>query len=901
MHAHAHTHTHTHTHTHARIHAHHHTHNPYHSYSTLHHDRSSKTEGSFGSDVKLLRLKNPLYSGCVFSLVCGPHQQKHINTHKHIINKQGLDFDKQMAALRPRLTHKPNLPPKPKPHTPNTSTTHTTAATRGDAQDIHTSSLTTTEDFQQTGHTHSSREKEERQKREWRTELQMDAGRSEPDGSETDEGVKAELSVKSSMMPPHHLDEKHCHCICHLSRPGMKLMWVPMEDTVDRTYAGENRKNGPLQGEDKSPGAEDTGQRRRTSVVVEHPAVKSPTMPQCYSCRSFRLHHSPQEEVASEGIYESMEVFFSTPPAEEPVYLQLQPSDHASPTTPTKPVPPPRPLSTLQARQKERRRTQPVLAYVISPRGGRPPIRSHSSCERGSEVPPLRKTKTEDQKQDGKTEIKEDSERGDQEHVICDKAGGSDHGAEELMQHVSPLPHRRCVSECVIRGEVKLWQHLGAVKQSGVLHTLTYRERQRQECMFEVVTSEASYLRSLNVLRDHFLGSRELDDTLVIHDKKSLFSNILQVHEASQRFLQDLLARVDECVLISDVCDIIYHHAHTHFSVYIEYVRNQVYQEKTYSKLMQCNRVFHTVMRRLEQSPLCNRLPFTSFMLLPFQRITRIKILIESILKNTVEGSEEETTACRALTTVNEMIKEANTQVGQMKQMEELIHIATMLEFDKLKAIPLVSRTRCLEKQGELQELVKGGSMFSFRFRFNPIYIFLFNDIVILTRRSSVNADRFLVLDHAHRSLVQVQPIEGGTQIDHTFCLIMLENHQGKMCERVLKANKESDLHRWMAAFPSVSMTKEEKVYDDWDCPQVQCIQQYVAKQADELSLEPSDIINIIRKTNEGWWEGIRLSDQTSGWFPHDVVIEVTNEHQRRRNLREQYRIAKAANHSTAT
>lgn len=132
--------------------------------------------------------------------------------------------------------------------------------------------------------------------------------------------------------------------------------------------------------------------------------------------------------------------------------------------------------------------------------------------------------------------------------------------------------------------------------------------------MFEVVTSEASYLRSLNVLRDHFLGSRELDDTLVIHDKKALFSNILQVHEVTQRsvplttttiiiiiiimslinhyytqthrFLQDLLARVDTSLLISDVCDIIYHHAHTHFFVYVEYVRNQMYQEKTYSKLM---------------------------------------------------------------------------------------------------------------------------------------------------------------------------------------------------------------------------------------------------------------------------------------------------------------------------
>ncbi len=36
------------------------------------------------------------------------------------------------------------------------------------------------------------------------------------------------------------------------------------------------------------------------------------------------------------------------------------------------------------------------------------------------------------------------------------------------------------------------------------------------------------------------------------------------------------------------------------------------------------------------------------------------------------------------------------------------------------------------------------------------------------------------------------------------------------------------------------------------DCPQVQCVEQYVAIQADELNLERTEIINVVRKTNEG-------------------------------------------------
>lgn len=44
-----------------------------------------------------------------------------------------------------------------------------------------------------------------------------------------------------------------------------------------------------------------------------------------------------------------------------------------------------------------------------------------------------------------------------------------------------------------------------------------------------------------------------------------------------------------------------------------------------------------------------------------------------------------------------------------------------------------------------------------------------------------------------------------------------------------------------------------------------------------------------------GWYEGIRLSDGQKGWFPGANVLEITNEHVRRRNLRERYRVMQAA------
>lgn len=54
----------------------------------------------------------------------------------------------------------------------------------------------------------------------------------------------------------------------------------------------------------------------------------------------------------------------------------------------------------------------------------------------------------------------------------------------------------------------------------------------------------------------------------------------------SHSFLLDLEKRVEENIVISDVCDIVYQHTINHFSVYVTYVSNQTYQERTYKQVL---------------------------------------------------------------------------------------------------------------------------------------------------------------------------------------------------------------------------------------------------------------------------------------------------------------------------
>ena len=62
-----------------------------------------------------------------------------------------------------------------------------------------------------------------------------------------------------------------------------------------------------------------------------------------------------------------------------------------------------------------------------------------------------------------------------------------------------------------------------------------------------------------------------------------------------------------------------------------------------------------------------------------------------------------------------------------------------------------------------------------------------------------------------------------------------------------------SERTRWVEAVTPVQQTSEnERIYETWDCPQVQAVHHYVAQQPDELTLEESDVINVHRKMSDG-------------------------------------------------
>ncbi|XP_032971883.1 rho guanine nucleotide exchange factor 19 isoform X2 [Rhinolophus ferrumequinum] len=424
-----------------------------------------------------------------------------------------------------------------------------------------------------------------------------------------------------------------------------------------------------------------------------------------------------------------------------------------------------------------------------------------------------------------------------------DEAEGAEEGPGPPRANLSPSSSFRAQRSA--RGSTfSLWQDIPDVRGSGVLATLSLRDCKLQEAKFELITSEASYIHSLSVAVGHFLGSVELSECLGTQDKQWLFSKLPEVKSTSESLE---------------------------------------------------NPKFPSILARLEESPVCQRLPLTSFLILPFQRITRLKMLVENILKRTAQGSEDEAMATKAFNALKELVQECNASVQSMKRTEELIHLSKKIHFEG-KIFPLISQARWLVRHGELVELapLPAAPPAKLKLSSKAVYLHLFNDCLLLSRRKELG--KFAVFVHAKMSELQVKDLSLKPQgiPGHVFLLQLLHGQHAKH-QFLLRARTESEKQRWISAMcPSSRQEDKEVISEGKDHPQVQCVRTYKALQPDELTLEKTDILAVRTRTSDGWLEGVRLADGEKGWVPHAYVEEISSLSARLRNLRENKRITSA-------
>ncbi|MBZ3873839.1 Rho guanine nucleotide exchange factor 16 [Sciurus carolinensis] len=427
------------------------------------------------------------------------------------------------------------------------------------------------------------------------------------------------------------------------------------------------------------------------------------------------------------------------------------------------------------------------------------------------------------------------------------------------------------------------WSQLPEVVESGLLDRLSTEERKRQEAIFEILTSEFSYLHSLGVLVAEFLQSSELRATMTQTEHHHLFSNILDVLGASQKFFEALEQRHKAQVCVEDISDILEEHAEQHFHPYVAYCSNEVYQQRTLQRLTSSNAAFRAVLREIEKQPACGGLPMISFLILPMQRVTRLPLLTDTLCLKTQGHPERYKAASRALKAISKLVRKCNEGAHTMERTEQMYTLHTQLDFSKVKSLPLISASRWLLKRGELFLLEETGLFRKIASR-PTCYLFLFSDVLVVTKKRS--EDSYVVQDYAQLDHIQVRKLEpsepslpgGGNRsssVPHPFQVTLLRNSEGRQEQILLSSDSASDRARWITA-----LTYKEKQWkgltNKGELPQVEVTKAYFAKEADEITLQQADVV-LVMEEEAGWLYGERLRDGETGWFPQDLARCITS------------------------
>lgn len=483
-----------------------------------------------------------------------------------------------------------------------------------------------------------------------------------------------------------------------------------------------------------------------------------------------------------------------------------------------------------------------------------------------------------------------------------------------------------------------MWCKMPQVVSAGLVDGLTKLQRKLQEALFEILTSEASYFRSLNVLIEVFYKSPCMQagkPGAVVSpvEKHHLFSNVLEIHMTSENFLRVMEAAFREDPWLTQLCEIVYDHTETKFDCYVTYVQNQMYQTRALCKL-RSNPAFLEAMRQVQSQPDCAFLDLNSFLLLPMQRVTRLRLLTSTVLRYAPRNTAVYRGGLVALAALERFLSECDAKKSYMEQKERLIQLTQLFEYNSTTKT-VATESRRLIKEGKLRLVTvsrHSGSAFQrklsgiLRQKIVNASLFLFSDLLVIAKkrsndrlmidescalsdvsvkvgetpegftvtryyRSAVNmtadtaheVQRISALQDANNASSLIDSNKDGCFLAYPFCLYIRDG-TNPPSEYRFQARSLSERERWIDAIsPTDYGASHESLIRD--CPQVLATKSYSAVEGDELELKEGDCASLLISLSDGWCKGM-LPDGSKGWFPSSVCVQVEDATMKRENMK---------------
>ncbi|XP_076124233.1 pleckstrin homology domain-containing family G member 5 isoform X2 [Alosa pseudoharengus] len=353
---------------------------------------------------------------------------------------------------------------------------------------------------------------------------------------------------------------------------------------------------------------------------------------------------------------------------------------------------------------------------------------------------------------------------------------------------------------------------------------LSRRQVHQQEAIWELLQTEAAYIKKLNVIIDLFLsGLLNLQESglLVEVEAQRLFSNVQELLRLHTTFWAEVLRPTLDTA----------RHTHTpldpthlyqgfiefgfRFKPYMRYCMDEEACMEYMRSLLKDNELFRIYVTWAETHKQCSRLKLTDMLVKPHQRLTKYPLLLKSILKKTDDPAARDTLS-RMVLSVERFINSVDGQMRQREERQRLEAMAGRIEaYDAVEtASEEVDKILREFNQFDLTAPVIGASCEETRQLFLEgalrmkegkdskvdVYCFLFTDLLLITKPVK-RVERVRVI---RQPLLLHQVVCRELKDAGAFLLLFLNQLQHVTAAYSFQANSATQGRSWVEAITNV-------------------------------------------------------------------------------------------------
>ncbi|NXO90229.1 PKHG5 protein, partial [Certhia brachydactyla] len=287
---------------------------------------------------------------------------------------------------------------------------------------------------------------------------------------------------------------------------------------------------------------------------------------------------------------------------------------------------------------------------------------------------------------------------------------------------------------------------------------LSRRQCHQQEAIWELLHTEATYIRNLKVITDLFLSclvNLQESGLLCEVDAERLFSNIgeiIRLHcKLWRSVMASVLAKARRTGALLDPIDFLdgFKMFGSLFKPYVRYCMEEEGCMEYMRALLRDSELFRTYVTWAEKQEQCSRLKLSDMLVKPHQRLTKYPLLLKSILKKTDDPCARDAITTM-ISSVERFINDVNSRMRQRQERQRLDAILSRIdayevvegstdEVDKLLKeflrLDLTAPIPGTSPEDTRQLLLEG----SLRMREGKdskmdVYCFLFTDLFLITK-----------------------------------------------------------------------------------------------------------------------------------------------------------------------